>query len=477
MKPYINPKITALWHLPFLAFVPHSIITMSYDTWTITLLLLCSVTTVRSVLSDKYRIKFGAISGGLFALVILCYPILIILGIILLFLIFIYEIFYKLEHKTLFGFLSGGLIFGFILLLILTLHSGNIYGIINGLNTIINDNPYMRSSKGINEQSLNLFASYMSNWVIVIIIPLIFIKITSFNKNQKTFIVLLILLIYIIFFSFKLFNSFIQLIDSNSSALQITSILCRLFFPIIIPIALLVNRKKQLVISFLFFIYLPALIFFLIANFFVFNGMNQRYYFLIQGTLLIVPFVYFLSEEKISKYNIMIYFLILFNVMTLSSGFLLNYYGYIYREEPLKYLSYKINYGIFFGIHTTSTKGKGIISLEKTIKNNTSKYNNILFMDCVPMAYLMTNARHCSPTTWDMLSYTYGTTDDFLLQKYFKTVGRTPDKIIYIFTGRDKILSIDSKDYKFSHFVNKNYKLTANINTYYPVKIYEKTKD
>ena len=115
--------------------------------------------------------------------------------------------------------------------------------------------------------------------------------------------------------------------------------------------------------------------------------------------------------------------------------------------------------------------------MEKTIKSSTNSLDTVLFMDCVPMAYLMTDARHTAPSTWDIQLYTYGFKDDTLLQKYFKTVNRTPDKIIYIFTGRDKVLSIDSKDYKFNDYVNRNYKLTSNINAYYPVKIYEKIID
>ena len=114
--------------------------------------------------------------------------------------------------------------------------------------------------------------------------------------------------------------------------------------------------------------------------------------------------------------------------------------------------------------------------MEKTIKSSTNSLDTVLFMDCVPMAYLMTDARHTAPSTWDIQLYTYGFKDDTLLQKYFKTVNRTPDKIIYIFTGRDKVLSIDSKDYKFNDYVKSNYELVTNITAYYPVKIYHKRK-
>ena len=43
-----------------------------------------------------------------------------------------------------------------------------------------------------------------------------------------------------------------------------------------------------------------------------------------------------------------------------------------------------------------------------------------------------------------------------------------------IFTGRDKILSIDSEDYKFNNYVNTHYKLTSSVDAYYPIKVYER---
>ena len=479
MKPYMSTKLTAFWHLPLLAFVPHSIITMSYNTWAVMLLPLCCVSIVHSVLCKKNRTLFGAISGGVFAFIILCYPIMIILGIIILFLIFTYEHVYQLKHYTFFGFLSGGVFIGLAIVLLLLLHSGNFWGLISGLDIIINDNPYISSSKGINSTSLQLFAFYMINWIIKIIIPITFINLPFFSKRQKINIVIFFIIIYISFISFRVFINFLESVNINYKSIQITDILCRSFFPITALLFLLINKKKQLVNVLTIFIYLPALFFCLIANFLVFNGMNQRFYFLIYGTLLIIPFLTLIFDEIIENSNNKSFFssVVMLVCFIFTFGFLLNYYNYIYREKSIEHLTHKINYGIFSGIYTTEIKGKGLIFLEKTIKDNTNKFENILFMDCVPMAYLMTKAQHCSPTTWDMLSFTYGFTDDTLLQKYFKIAGRTPDKIIYIFTGRDKVLSIDSKDYKFNDYVNRNYKLTSNINAYYPVKIYEKYND
>ena len=213
------------------------------------------------------------------------------------------------------------------------------------------------------------------------------------------------------------------------------------------------------------------------------NGMNKRYFFLFQGMILIIPFIYWLildirKNEKFEKLSE--FFALLSSVLcslTFFAIFLLNYYGYVYRDNPISQLNYKVESGIYKGLYTTEGKGKGLEELEKTIRLETNHSEKILFMDNAPMAYLMTDATHCAPSTWEIQSYSYGFKDDKLLRKYFERTGCTPDKIIYIFTGRDKVLSIDSENYKFNDYVNTNYKLTKEIKGYFPIKIYNKIRN
>lgn len=478
MKPYMKAKITALWVLPFVAFVPHSIITMSYNTWALILMPLCCVLIVRSVLSANHRISFGIIGGSVFALIILCYPIMIIIGVMLLPLILAYEKFNHIGHKTLCGYLAGGLITGVVILLFFTLRSGNILGIFEGLKIIIQDNPYNKLPKGVTKESLQMFIGYMKNWILLISIAYLFIYLPVLNKKQKSLLVIISVITCILYYSYNIFIDYAQIMYTPQALHQISSVLCRLFFPLPIVLLPLIENNKKLAQILIIFIYLPALFTTLTTNFLVYNGMNNRYYFLVQGTLLVIPFLFFaindLIEGKIKRAVSFLSSSIIACVFTF--GFLMNYYGYMYRDEPMNRQNYKVEYGVYSGLYTTRARGEGIVSLEKTIRSSTNSFDTVLFMDCVPMAYLMTDARHTAPSTWDIQLYTYGFTDDTLLQKYFKTVNRTPDKIIYIFTGRDKILSIDSQNYKFNEYVKSNYELVTNITAYYPVKIYHKRK-
>lgn len=397
---------------------------------------------------------------------------------LLLPLILAYEKFNHIGHKTLCGYLAGGLITGVVILLFFTLRSGNILGIFEGLKIIIQDNPYNKLPKGVTKESLQMFIGYMKNWILLISIAYLFIYLPVLNKKQKSLLVIISVITCILYYSYNIFIDYAQIMYTPQARHQISSVLCRLFFPLPIVLLPLIENNKKLAQILIIFIYLPALFTTLTTNFLVYNGMNNRYYFLVQGTLLVIPFLFFaindLIEGKIKRAVSFLSSSIIACVFTF--GFLMNYYGYMYRDEPMNRQNYKVEYGVYSGLYTTRARGEGIVSLEKTIRSSTNSFYTVLFMDCVPMAYLMTDARHTAPSTWDIQLYTYGFTDDTLLQKYFKTVNRTPDKIIYIFTGRDKILSIDSQNYKFNEYVKSNYELVTNITAYYPVKIYHKRK-
>ena len=246
MKPYMKAKITALWLLPFVAFVPHSVITMSYNTWALILMPLCCVLIVRSVLSANHRMSFGIIGGSVFALIILCYPIMIIIGVMLLPLILAYEKFNHIGHKTLCGYLAGGLITGVVILLFFTLRSGNILGIFEGLKIIIQDNPYNKLPKGVTKESLQMFIGYMKNWILLISIAYLFIYLPVLNKKQKSLLVIISVITCILYYSYNIFIDYAQIMYTPQALHQISSVLCRLFFPLPIVLLPLIENNKKL---------------------------------------------------------------------------------------------------------------------------------------------------------------------------------------------------------------------------------------
>lgn len=79
-------------------------------------------------------------------------------------------------------------------------------------------------------------------------------------------------------------------------------------------------------------------------------------------------------------------------------------------------------------------------------------------MDTAPVAYLMTDAKICAPSTWGIMQYVFGGNNPEIMYRYFKMMEKIPDSIIYIYWRRD--LSIEDNNFKFNDFVNENYDLS-----------------
>ena len=71
------------------------------------------------------------------------------------------------------------------------------------------------------------------------------------------------------------------------------------------------------------------------------------------------------------------------------------------------------------------------------------------------MGYLMTDARICTPSSWDPTMYRYGFQDMNLFASYFELQKEIPDKILFL-NSEGRALSIDDSDNLFAAFVREN---------------------
>lgn len=138
-------------------------------------------------------------------------------------------------------------------------------------------------------------------------------------------------------------------------------------------------------------------------------------------------------------------------------------YSYIYRDEAITKLTCLVETGIYKGVYTTPAKKSLYEELEKYLYTAVDSEKSVLFMEVVPMAYLMTDAKYCAPSTWDIMLYSYGFNDDVIMQRYFESIGQLPDYIVYIDTGRDACVSVEKEDYMFTKFVLSNYEKQSEI--------------
>ncbi len=150
---------------------------------------------------------------------------------------------------------------------------------------------------------------------------------------------------------------------------------------------------------------------------------------------------------------------------------------YVYRDDSLSNLTYKVEQGVFKGIYTTEQRGKDTMGLEKFIKSVTDCEDYIAFRDNVPIGYLFMNGKICDIRTWDCMQYSYGRNDPSALYAYYERARKIPDKIIYVDFGRDKQLSVDDDKFLYNIFLKEYYELQMDISlneTYKRVILYRR---
>lgn len=150
---------------------------------------------------------------------------------------------------------------------------------------------------------------------------------------------------------------------------------------------------------------------------------------------------------------------------------------YVYRDQPLDELDYKVGSGIYKGIYTSSQNARDTIELERYIRDSTSEEEYVAFRDNVPVGYLFMNGKICDIRTWDCMQYSYGKNNPTKLYAYYEKRKLIPDKIIYVDYGRDEWLSMYDENYLYNQFINDNYYkvLDEELNdTYKEVIIFER---
>lgn len=227
------------------------------------------------------------------------------------------------------------------------------------------------------------------------------------------------------------------------------------------------------------FVAIPEMVTFLGMALTVYGGASNRFYVFVPMGLICFIYIYEALREQMgnkSFYLVAVY-VVLFLVVTVKFE-LETIYGEFTDDgqfATVSMLTTRVEEGVYAGIYTTPEKAATLQELERYIRANTQKEEYVLFMDRVPMAYLMTEATHCAPTSWDPQLYSEGyRKKSSMLKDYFEKVKQTPDKIIYVKTSNDKGISIEASDYEFTQYVNQNYSLETetDIQNLYQVMIY-----
>lgn len=228
------------------------------------------------------------------------------------------------------------------------------------------------------------------------------------------------------------------------------------------------------------FIAIPEIVTFMGMAFTVYGGVENRFYVFVPMALTCFMYIYDILKGKIKEKSLYLIFLyiILFLAVLVKYQSKTIYGEFIGEGETASasILKTRIEQGVYAGIYTTTEKAETLQKLEKYIRANTKQNEHVLFMDRVPMAYLMTDARFCAPTSWDPQLYSEGYREEStMLEDYFDEVNQVPDKIIYVQISDNIPNSIVADDYEFTQYVKENYSLKSEEEiVMYRVKVYIK---
>lgn len=228
---------------------------------------------------------------------------------------------------------------------------------------------------------------------------------------------------------------------------------------------LLLSRqsRKRFLPGFLFF-WVSGLSTILLSMFYSHSSGDYRFPVLTCGALFSLPMaaeaIQFHASNRLSRRLLTVLLILLAGAFSASS--LSEQYAYVYRDDSIPLLTCRVEAGVYRGLYTTPERATALQSLESQIRDRTAPDETVLFADLMPTAYLMTDAVHCTPTTWDPCHYRYGFQDNSLYQAYFERKGQIPDKIFFI-NSEGRELSIDDPENAFAAWVRKHYTLAETV--------------
>lgn len=496
LRKEVKPVFLAIAGSAYIMEQGFNIFTFSYGTGSVAFLIMSDIFLAfafSSVLEEKNSKKclYYTICAGLCACACaVAHPSQILYCIASVILLFLAECRTGIKHRISFCYTISGGLFAFVIFFSLLLKRG-LKGFLYGIDMVLNQNPYfaLEENNGsilttINRQLYGIWDVLQFNirWTIgiaflgIAVCVIICWRKKSENHGRLNINSGTIINIFLASYGVSYVYLFFRQAFLNG-AFAVSEQYLTLPAAFILPFYLIYKKDIPTRLKwFCFFAEISSCCWIFNAGILALGGYSSRCYSLMGAVMAYILLnLYYFAQIFYNKIRYLAYTACFCIFCLLFMGIGSNLYGYVYREAPLKEMNYKISSGVYKGLYTTQERAEGLLEIEDTIRKITDKKDNVLFMEVVPFAYLMTEANACTPSTWDISLYSYGFNYDVQYRSYFTVMNCIPDKIIYIDTGRDDHLSIDEPEYRFNEFVNKNYTLKIRIDdAYYPVRMYER---
>jgi hypothetical protein len=152
---------------------------------------------------------------------------------------------------------------------------------------------------------------------------------------------------------------------------------------------------------------------------------------------------------------------------------LIQFYGYIYRDDKASELNSMVSSGIYKGCLTTEIRKDSIERIQIEIDSQISEYDTIMIPSRFTAGYLMSKAKIHSPDTWSLILENYNVNSVKRIIQYNEYKERKPSKIIIVEWHGSKF-KLEDDENELNIMLKNEYEeyYTSNINDYFILHIF-----
>ena len=238
---------------------------------------------------------------------------------------------------------------------------------------------------------------------------------------------------------------------------------------VVLYLTFLINKEKSL--NMCVFIYIPSLILYFVRFY-----TSNNPWLIIQSSSLFILMIFSISiilieceKMKNMKNGVSI---VLLSLMLCGIG-LIQFYGYIYRDDQASELNSMVSSGIYKGCLTTEVRKSSIERIQIEIDSQISEYDTIMIPSRFTAGYLMCKAKIHSPDTWSLIQENYYVNSVRRIIQYNEYKGRKPSKIIIVEWYGSKF-KLEDDENELNIMLKNEYEeyYTSNINDYFNLHIF-----
>jgi len=423
---------------------------------------------------ERYRTIFAFLGGVSMALAVLAHPIYILVAVYVFLMILIIEFKQSKRLYRSFAFTVGGFASALVITIYLTVRSGGLEPLFRSILLIPQGTYFNMPQQSLVGNIILLFEPFVLLLRVIAIGAVLFICIFAISRKIKKIRIdsreiVIFSLIGAQFISLLIYiveNALLFQQTTNSLSIYVNIldlIIC--FTAVLALLAVVSGWKKHLPI--LLILISPFILSYLLNIPFNRTGVRLRGYILLPGVMTCMMLNYYVlkditfpllptvCKEKTQRACTLTLAIII------CASFTFSYYAFVYHDQPINQLTYRMESGVYKGLYTEQNRGRGIIQLERVIREVTDESDYVYFRDYAQQAYLMTEANLLAPSSWDILEYSSNVSrfSDSLIHSYFDTVGQIPTKIIYVLNREINVShpSIENEGFLFNRFVEENY--------------------